>query len=58
MIWQFWPAKVKSSCFLGKKWASFGHFWVFQDLQKIVYRKIHELIIDCGCNKYPYMDFT
>ena len=44
--------------FFGQKWAVFGHFWVSQDLQKIFYRKIHESIIDCGCNKHPYMDFT
>ena len=41
-----------------QKWAIFGDFWVFRGLQKIFHGKIHELIIDCSCTKYPYMDFT
>ena len=44
--------------FFGQKWAIFGDFWVFRGLQKIFHGKIHELMIDCSCTKYPYMDFT
>ena len=39
-------------------WPKMGYFWVFQDLQKNFHGKIHELMIKCSCNKYPYMDFT